>query len=124
MSEAAELAAGLSRLHNPPAFADFTAARTWVVSVWPDWREWVGEQMLDNVAEAILAAPRRSTTTGTAHFINRAAAIAYYADYGSDAADVDRKISEAEIHIGAPQVKAGESLVLLDNGRRYGIREG
>lgn len=76
MSEAAELAAGLSRLHNPPTFPDFSAARAWVVSVWPDWREWVGEQMLDNVAEAILAAPRRPTTTGTAHFESERARLA------------------------------------------------
>ncbi len=39
---------------------------------------------------------------GTAHFVDRAAAVAYYAAYGFDAAAVDDKLARGEIHLGKP----------------------
>lgn len=57
---------------------------------------------------------------GTSYFVSRAAANAYYADYGCTAENVAHKIRDGEIHIGKPSLKVGERLVLLDDGRRYG----
>jgi len=64
-------------------------------------------------------------TRGTSYFFSRAAAIRYYKDYHYDdtAAAVDRKLREGEIHIGKPPLKAGERLIMLDGGKRYGIVE-
>lgn len=60
---------------------------------------------------------------GTANFYDRIAAIKYYRAYGMDAADVDRKIADGEIHIGEPVVLAvGETLHLVDGYTRYEIR--
>lgn len=60
---------------------------------------------------------------GTCHFPSRAHAIAYYRGYHySDTARVvDRKIAEHEIVIGAPNLKPGERLILIDQRCRYGI---
>ena len=61
--------------------------------------------------------------TGTSHFKSRESAISYYAEYGNDVSDVDRKIADGEIHIGKPQTKPGQSLGLIDEGRRYAIHD-
>lgn len=55
--------------------------------------------------------------TGTAHFISINAAGKYY---GKETARI--KIEERAIVIGRPETKQGETLVLLDNGQRYGIK--
>lgn len=60
---------------------------------------------------------------GTSHFPSVKLAINYYRPYFGPAArtEVYRKIAEHEIGIGPPPVKEGEKIVLLDNGRRYGV---
>jgi len=61
---------------------------------------------------------------GTNNFPSRDLAIKYYYPYhGARApAEVDKKIREAAIVIGPPPVKYNETLILIDNGYRYGIR--
>jgi hypothetical protein len=59
---------------------------------------------------------------GTSHFPTQKQAERYYRVYGFDAGDVQRKLDEGEIHLGAPPVLEGEELVLLDNQTRYGIQ--
>ncbi len=61
------------------------------------------------------------TSIGTSHFKDLYSAYRYYAPYGYNDKDVDRKISEGEIHIGAPTLKPGETLSMIDNGTRYAI---
>lgn len=61
-------------------------------------------------------------TVGTSHFKSRNAARRYYEPYGYDAAAVDRKIADGEIHLGPPILKPGESLSLIDDGTRYAIK--
>jgi len=65
------------------------------------------------------------TRYGTSHFVSKAAAIRYYRDTEGDNAReaVERKLSEGEIHIGAPDLKPGETLSVIDNGTRYEIAE-
>lgn len=60
---------------------------------------------------------------GTPYFTSRSAAALYYRPYHySDTIKaVDRKIAEGEIHIGKPDLKAGETLSVIDNGMRYAI---
>jgi len=62
-------------------------------------------------------------TYGTSHFVSKAAAIRYYRDYeGSDAKQVvEQKIREGQIHIGRPHLKPGETLSVVDGGKRYAI---
>lgn len=63
--------------------------------------------------------------TGTNYFVSRDAAIRYYADYGISGFGADRKLMIGEIFIGKPpNLKPGESLVLMDEGQRYGIDDG
>lgn len=62
------------------------------------------------------------TRYGTAHFITRRAALAYYRAQGFRAADIDQKLTDGEIHIGPPTVKPGERLDV--DGGRYFIVEG
>jgi hypothetical protein len=64
-------------------------------------------------------------TVGTSHFVSRAAAVAYYRDYGYDdtGAAVDRKLAEGEIHIGPPTLKPGQTLGTTDGGRRYTVTD-
>lgn len=67
---------------------------------------------------------------GTSHFVSRLKAIRYYSDYEvfggvHNAANlVDCKIAEGDIHIGAPSLKPGQRLTVIDNGTRYAIEEG
>ena len=62
---------------------------------------------------------------GTAFFVSKAAAITYYRPYHyEDVVEaVNRKLAEGEIHIGPPPLEPGESLVIIDQGTRYAIRE-
>ena len=67
-------------------------------------------------------------TYGTSYFVSRAMAVCYYKPYeGGNLKDasqaVDRKIAAGEIHIGAPKLKAGETLSIIDDGTRYAIKE-
>lgn len=65
-----------------------------------------------------------ATTWGTSYFVSRAAAIRYYKDYEDDPkAAVERKLRAGEIHIGVPHLKANETLLRIDGGKRYAIRE-
>lgn len=68
-----------------------------------------------------------ATQWGTSHFVDRKSAALYYRDYADDRnmmkayALVQRKLKAGEIHLGKPQVKAGEKLILIDGGKRYAI---
>jgi hypothetical protein len=54
ITEAEEIAiAMLGRAGSTLTLASMDEARTWVKLHWPEWKEFVGEQMLDNVAEAV-----------------------------------------------------------------------
>jgi len=67
----------------------------------------------------------KNTVWGTGYFVSKAAAITYYQPYGYDdvVEAVNRKIAEHEIHIGPPPLEDGETLLIIDNGTRYAIRE-
>lgn len=58
---------------------------------------------------------------GTANFVSREAAIRYYKPYGLDGSHIDDMVRHGAISIGKPGLKSGESLVLLDEGTRYGV---
>lgn len=61
---------------------------------------------------------------GTAHFRTMASAARYYRDYEPDGlAAAQRKLRAGEIHIGKPQLKPGQQLILIDNGSRYAIED-
>jgi hypothetical protein len=64
-------------------------------------------------------------TYGTAYFPTLAHAARYYHPYGyaNVRETVLRKVHEGEIHIGAPQLKPGQRLILIDDGNRYAIEE-
>lgn len=62
------------------------------------------------------------TSFGTSHFVDVVAARRYYARLGFNARDVDRKLAEGEIHLGAPAVKPGERL-RVNSEERYVIEE-
>ncbi len=64
-------------------------------------------------------------TYGTSYFTSKSAAVRYYRAYegAGAAAAVDRKLAEGSIHIGKPNLKANESLTIIDNGTRYAITE-
>ncbi|WP_029041475.1 hypothetical protein [Cucumibacter marinus] len=58
MTEADEIAraliAGGTELGaEAPSFDSIEAARAWITERSPDWRDWVGHQMLDNIAESL-----------------------------------------------------------------------
>lgn len=61
---------------------------------------------------------------GTSHFTSIRGAQAYYVPYGCKLLDVMTKIRSGEIHIGKPELKAGQRLEIIDNGTRYAIVEG
>lgn len=63
---------------------------------------------------------------GTSYFVSVESAKAYYRGYHYEnvSAAVQRKIVEGEIHIGKPQIKEGEKLITIDNGRRYAVETG
>lgn len=57
---------------------------------------------------------------GTSHFHTQALANEYYAKQGLSPDDVARKIADGEIHIGPPDIKDNERLILID-GCRFAI---
>lgn len=64
-------------------------------------------------------------TFGTSYFVSKETALRYY-NFGEQTTmnEIDAMLTEGLIHIGKPPtLKPGESLVLLDDGARYGIRE-
>jgi alkylhydroperoxidase family enzyme len=61
--------------------------------------------------------------TGTSHFVSLRKAVAYYRDYGFDAAGVQQKIDAGEIHIGPPSLTEGQRLEVIDHGARYAIND-
>lgn len=63
------------------------------------------------------------TQWGTAYFVSLPAACRYYLPYGFSPRDVDEKIKAGEIHIGQPEVKPGQKLVIVDEGTRYAIED-
>ena len=60
---------------------------------------------------------------GTPYFINKQAAIRYYKEYGySDIkATIERKLADVEIHLGRPELKEGENLLINHKEGRYFI---
>lgn len=57
MSEAQEIATNmLRRAGDKPTLGSIDQARDWVKAQWPDWSDWIGNVMLDNIAEAIFHA--------------------------------------------------------------------
>jgi hypothetical protein len=64
-------------------------------------------------------------TTGTSYFVSKAAAVRYYTPYGYDnpREAVERKLAEGEIHIGKPEIKDGQRLLVVDEGTRYAIED-
>lgn len=58
---------------------------------------------------------------GTSHFVSLRAAARYYKGQNENRRDVERKLREGLIHIGPPEIKAGERLEVIDNGTRYAI---
>lgn len=61
--------------------------------------------------------------TGTCHFVSIAAARAYYARQGEDAAAVLDKLAEGAIYIGPPDLKPGQALHVIADEGRYAIEE-
>lgn len=59
--------------------------------------------------------------TGTNCFPNKRAADDYYADYGDTPEDVQGKVDRGEIKLTRPELKKGEKLIWLDDGKRYGV---
>lgn len=62
---------------------------------------------------------------GTSYFVSMAKAAQYYRDYEGDDgyAAAQRKVREGSIHIGKPDLKPGQRLLIIDNGTRYAIEE-
>ena len=56
---------------------------------------------------------------GTAHFTSRIAAYKYYAVYGYNHNDVNKKINDSEIFIGKPIVNENEKIHIDDDGRYF-----
>lgn len=78
---------------------------------------------IDHILIQIEKALEMPMITGTSHFVSFTAACEYYADYGYDAADVQKKIDAGEIFIGLPPRRDGQKLSIIDNGTRYAIEE-
>jgi hypothetical protein len=60
-------------------------------------------------------------TTGTNHFVSKAAADKYYSAYGFNSADVSRKLADNEIKIGRPNTSKKVSLNIKEG--RYFIED-
>ena len=62
---------------------------------------------------------------GTAHFISKQAAFAYYSSQwaSQSMADIERKLFFKEIYIGQPSTKEGEKLLINKEEGRYFIEE-
>lgn len=68
------------------------------------------------------------TIIGTSHFVNFKKACDYYKGQGMDdltPAELERaiwlKFETGEIHLGKPEVAAGERLLIIDAGTRYAL---
>lgn len=59
------------------------------------------------------------TKIGTSFFQSMRSALAYYANCGTDAAEVKRKVADREITIGTPPPVKGAEIVLTDDRTRY-----
>lgn len=62
------------------------------------------------------------TIWGTSYFVNFASAVRYYKPYGYDKQGVHGLKVAGLIHLGKPELKEGEKLILLDDNTRYGIK--
>lgn len=62
-------------------------------------------------------------TIGTSYFVSFKTAVMYYRPYGDGPRDVQRKLDEELIHLGKPEIKAGQKLLVIDGGTRYAIEE-
>lgn len=64
------------------------------------------------------------TTYGTCHFVSLEAAWEYYSAYEQDPKRAVRtKLREGSIKLGAPPLKPGQRLSIIDNHTRYAITE-
>lgn len=65
---------------------------------------------------------------GTCHFVSEHKAVSYYIAQGLSREETTRAvidlITNGEIKIGKPELKAGETLVVIDGGTRYAIEDG
>jgi hypothetical protein len=59
--------------------------------------------------------------TGTSHFVDKAAARAYYSAQGFTRADVNRKIAEGEIFLGKPDTVDGQAFGVIAGEGRYWV---
>lgn len=66
-----------------------------------------------------------ATRWGTSHFVSYEKAVAYYSGqgYSNTQTAVDRKLSDGEIHIGAPEAKPGQTVTLNREEGRYFVEE-
>lgn len=62
-----------------------------------------------------------SNIIGTSCFVSKLAAEVYYSDYGYSKEEVQVKFDTNEISVGQPVLCAGERIVMLDGGKRYGV---
>jgi hypothetical protein len=60
---------------------------------------------------------------GTNRFRSIQDAVRYYAAQGETQADVQQKLNDGEIRIGAPQLKANESVTVDSDGRFFIIEQ-
>lgn len=74
-----------------------------------------------DTAPAEASTSARTIRTGSCHFQSLGAARAYYARQGEDAAAVLDKLEEGAIHIGPPEAKPGQRIVLDHSEGRYMI---
>lgn len=58
---------------------------------------------------------------GTNHFVSLSDTVYYYSTQEIGRKEVLRKLDQKEIAIGRPTLKGSQSIVLLDEGTRYGI---
>lgn len=58
---------------------------------------------------------------GTSHFVSVSAAQRYYGALGYDRLAINDKLVNGEIFTTPPNVGAGERLVMIDGGLRYGV---
>lgn len=61
--------------------------------------------------------------TGTCHFVDMQAAVAYYARQGFSIEDVRYKRSAGDFKIGKPSLKVGQRLSIIPGEGRYQIED-
>jgi hypothetical protein len=66
-------------------------------------------------------------TVGTSYFVDRVKAVKYYRNQCHDnrmaLAVVANRLRAGDIHIGKPDIKPGQELIIIDDGTRYAIVE-